>query len=102
MTFCENMRTARKLQETEQGSARYGATKFADLTSMSPLVTLGGGGPMFQVEVIVDLVDEKAISSYRNKNRMLSIKRRYFLHITVIIIIKNAQSQFISELCYEA
>ncbi|KAL4237688.1 hypothetical protein ACF0H5_002402 [Mactra antiquata] len=30
--FCENMRTARKLQETEKGSARYGATKFADLT----------------------------------------------------------------------
>ncbi|XP_053404031.1 cathepsin L-like [Mercenaria mercenaria] len=30
--FCINMRMARKLQETEQGSAIYGATKFADLT----------------------------------------------------------------------
>ncbi|WAR24961.1 CATF-like protein, partial [Mya arenaria] len=30
--FCDNMRAARKLQQTEKGSARYGATKFADLT----------------------------------------------------------------------
>ncbi|XP_052275764.1 uncharacterized protein LOC127875025 isoform X40 [Dreissena polymorpha] len=30
--FCDNMRTAHKLQETENGSAVYGATKFADLT----------------------------------------------------------------------
>ena len=30
--FCDNMRKARKLQETEKGSAIYGATQFADLT----------------------------------------------------------------------
>lgn len=30
--FCDNMKKARKIQETEQGSAVYGATKFADLT----------------------------------------------------------------------
>nr|ANK58238.1 cathepsin F [Haliotis discus discus] len=30
--FCENMKTARQLNKTEQGTAVYGATKFADLT----------------------------------------------------------------------
>ncbi|XP_071162574.1 cathepsin L-like [Mytilus edulis] len=30
--FCENMKTVRMIQEKEQGTAVYGATKFADLT----------------------------------------------------------------------
>jgi len=29
------MRMVRKLQQTEKGTAKYGATKFADLTSKS-------------------------------------------------------------------
>jgi hypothetical protein len=30
--FCDNMKLVKKIQDTEKGSAVYGATKFADLT----------------------------------------------------------------------
>ena len=33
--FRDNMRLAAKIQQTEKGTARYGATKFADVSSES-------------------------------------------------------------------